>query len=349
MIKVLSSSNKTYCSVDFIVITLLFTLTPVQAGQLSLQIDNDGFFASDGNYTNGLFMAWESKPQLNYHQKTTSNMPLLFQWQHGMRLPVNKNDSAWGVKISQRMWTPSDIGIVGSQSNDRPYVGLFELESHTADYSANFSQKNWLALGIIGPKSRAGKVQTKVHDVTGSKTPQGWEYQVQEQVTAQFYYEVDSLFYRNKKYSGPKYQRSYFTNSQWEVSGFSHLALGNLNTQASLGLLLRWGTRLADTFGRLSSHTGHLGNLTQSSHGGHLITFARLGLGYRFTDLSIEGSVPYESLIEIQHKQAKASLGVTLALDDFAFTWSINTYTRAYQSDIKPWHSYGSITLSCAL
>lgn len=317
---------------------------PVQAGQLSIQLENDGLFTRDGNYTNGFALAWESKPLLNYQPQYKSDIPLLFQWQHNMRFPENKNQSAWGVKVSQRMWTPNDIGITGSQKNDRPYVGLVELESHTADYGRSFSQKNWLSLGVIGPKARAERVQTKVHQVTGSTIPQGWQYQVEEQITAQFAYEVDSLFYRSSKYRG-----QYFTNSQWEVSGFSHIALGNLNTQASFGFLFRWGTMLASSFGRLSSHFGHIGNLTEALHGSHLTTYVRLGLGYRFNDLSIEGSLPYDSLVEMQHKQAKASIGFNWALEDFALTWSLNSYTRAYRSDIKPWHSYGSLTLSCTL
>ncbi|KGJ96973.1 lipid A deacylase LpxR family protein [Colwellia psychrerythraea] len=340
MIKALAINKETYYSVSFLLTIALLTLSPTKAAQLSVQLENDGLFASDGNYTNGFSLAWESKPLQIYHQHLTLSMPLLLQWQYVLRLPVNNKQSAWGVKVSQRMWTPSDIGITYSQSNDRPYVGLVELESHTADYSSSFAQKNWLTLGIIGPKARAERVQTKVHNFTGSTMPQGWQYQVQEQVTAQFAYEVDSLLYRNK---------TYFSQSQWDVSGFSHIALGNLETQAAVGLLFRWGTELSSSFGRLSSHFGHIGNLTEVIPDSHITIHARLALGYRFHDLSIEGNLPYESLVELQHKQAKATAGFTWSLDNLALTWSLNTYTRTYQSDTKPWHSYGSLTLSCAL
>ncbi|GAW97863.1 MULTISPECIES: lipid A deacylase LpxR family protein [Colwellia] len=344
MIKALTSSKKVYCPVYFLLTILSVVLIPAQAGQLSVQFDNDGLFTSDGNYTNGFSLAWESKALRQYHQHLSSSMPIWLQWQHGMRFPVNKNQTAWGVKVSQRMWTPNDIGKMNYQSNDRPYVGLVELESHTANYSPNFAQKNWLAVGVIGPKARAEKIQTKVHQITGSTIPQGWQYQVEEQVTAQFAYEVDSLWYRKQKYQG-----TYFTDWQWEVSGFSHISLGNLNTQASLGFLFRWGTMLANTFGRLSNHFGHIGNITQALDGSNLTTFARLGLGYRFNDLSIEGSLPYESSVELKNTQAKACLGFTWTQENFALTWSLNGYTRAYHSDIKPWHTYGSLTLSASL
>jgi len=35
-----------------------------RAGQLNIQFENDGVFATDGNYTNGFALSWESKPEL---------------------------------------------------------------------------------------------------------------------------------------------------------------------------------------------------------------------------------------------------------------------------------------------
>ena len=75
MIKALANSIKKYCSVYFLLTMLLLTLIPAQAGQLSVQLENDGLFASDGNYTNGFALAWESKAQLNEHKLTSSTIP----------------------------------------------------------------------------------------------------------------------------------------------------------------------------------------------------------------------------------------------------------------------------------
>ncbi len=106
---------------------------------------------------------------------------------------------------------------------------------------------------------------------------------------------------------------------------------------------------LDKTFGRLSSHFGHTGNTSEVIRTSNFIVFSKMQIGYRFNDLSIEGELPYESEIDIQHKQAKLALGINWTVEDFAITWSLNSYTRAFVTDSKSWYSYGSLTLSCAI
>jgi hypothetical protein len=341
MLIVLKKNIKTFL---FLLLLCLCILLPVKAGQLNIQLENDGLFANDSNYTNGFALGWESKPQLSHQGNPPSSMPLLFQLQHAFRLPVSKTRSAWGGKLSQRMWTPNEIELAEPQSDDRPYAGILELESHSADYGPRFAQKNWLALGIMGPNSMAEQVQKKVHSITGSTSPQGWQHQIQNQVTLQFSYEVDALLYRAKKSRGPL-----FDHNQWEVSSYSHIALGNFKTEASLGLLLRWGGMLNETFGRLSSHFGHSGNTSEIVRTSNFFVFSKMQIAYRFNDLSIEGDLPYESEIDIQHEQVKLALGINWTVKDFALTWSLNSYTKAFTTDNKSWYSYGSLTLSCAI
>lgn len=316
----------------------------VHAGQLNIQLENDGIFANDGNYTNGFSLAWESKPLTIHQLELSVSMPTLSQWQHHLKLPITKTHSAWGLKVSQRMWTPNDIGVLASQSDDRPYAGQLEIESHTVDYGPVFSQKTWLTLGITGPKSQAEYIQKKMHALIGSTSPLGWQYQVQDQITLQLAYEVDGLIFRSSQT-----RKKLSTSKQWEVSSYSHIALGNFNSEASLGLLFRWGTQLNNTFGRLSSHFGHIGNTIQVTKTSNFTVYSRLQLGYRFNDLTIEGKLPYESHVTIQHNQAKAAIGINWTIDDYAIIWSLNSYSRAYSSDNKSWHSYGSLTLSYAI
>jgi len=341
MLIVITKNKKLICLIFF---SFALLLPPVQAGQLNVQFENDGLFNNDGNYTNGFSLAWESKPLLSHQSNLHADIPSLSKLQHKLRLPITQTHSAWGLKLSQRMWTPNIISIKEPQSDDRPYAGLLEIESHIADYGAIYAQKNWLSLGIMGPKSKAETVQKRVHSITGSTPPQGWQYQIEEQVTLQLAYEVDALFFRSQES-----QSKLFTNNQWEISGYSHIALGNFNTEASLGLSFRWGTQLSKTFGRLSSHFGHIGNTIQVVGSSNFSVFSRFQLGYRLSDLTIEGDLPYKSAVNIQHKQARATLGVNWAMGDFGITWSLNSYTRSYISDNKSWHSYGSFILSYAI
>ncbi|WP_019026973.1 lipid A deacylase LpxR family protein [Colwellia piezophila] len=340
----LKALNKNKTIVFILFSSWLAILPPSHAGQLTILFENDGILANDGNYTNGFALAWESKPLISLKHYLPASIPLFFQLQHHIRLPIAQTHSAWGVKLSQRMWTPNTITLDVPQPYDRPYAGLLEIETHTADYSPNFAQKSWLTLGIIGPKSKAEQVQKKVHEFTDSTPPQGWQHQIEEQVTFQLAYELDALLFRTQKFRG-----NLFTDSQFELSSYSHIALGNLNSQASLGLLVKWGTQLNKTFGRLSSHFGHTGNTTDIIHTNNFSLYARVQLGYRFNDLTIEGNLPYDSAVNIQHEQAKAAIGINWTINNYAISWSLNRYTRTYSSDNNAWHSYGSLTLSCAI
>jgi hypothetical protein len=332
--------------IPYIFCIFISTMLSARAGQLNIQFENDGVFATDGNYTNGFALSWESKPELAKLDYPPENIPKLFWLQDIIRLPLTQNQTqnAWGLKVSQRIWTPNNIRIVVLQSSQRPYAGLFEIESHTADYGSTLAQKNWLALGVTGVKSKAEYVQKKIHNLIGSIPPLGWQFQVEEQVTLQLAYEVDALLFRSKAH-----RSNNFDNNQWEVSGYSHLSLGNFNTEASAGLLIKWGTGLPNTFGRLSSHFGHTGNTTQVNSSDNFSIYSRFQLGYRFNDLTIEGELPYESHLDIQQQQAKAVLGMQWTIDNYAISWSLNSYTRAYKSDDKSWYSYGSLSLSCTL
>jgi lipid A 3-O-deacylase len=340
----LIAHSKKNAVIVFIYFIFTAVMLAAHAGQLNVQLENDGLFANDGNYTNGFSLSWESKPQDSNQQSPLTRMPTLHQLQYHLRLPITPTHSAWGLKISQRMWTPNVISVIAPQSDDRPYAGLLEIESHTVDYGPIFAQKIWLALGITGHKSKAEYVQTKIHALIGSTSPLGWQNQVQQQITLQFAYELDALLFRSKTK-----RNKYIANNQWEVSSYSHIALGNFNTEASLGLLFRWGKQLDRTFGRLSSHFGHTGNTTQVGNNNNVSVYSRLQLGYRFNDLTIEGKLPYESHVNIQHEQVKAAIGINWIIDNYSVTWSLNSYSNAYSNDKKSWHSFGSLTLSCAI
>ena len=325
---------------------LLFTINSLNAeelwahGQWNLQIENDVTFGDDGNYTNGLLLGWQSAP-VNRYQEVESALPNYFNWQNQWLLDQTYHHKNFGLKLSQRMWTPSEIKIETPQPNDRPYAGVLELEASTGTYSDSRAQKNWLSIGMIGPAAGAEKLQKAFHSSTGSSFPSGWKYQIENTPIINLAYESDHLLYRSNSLGSFKF----------EASGYGYLNLSNLRSEANTGLLLRFGTNLADSFGKISSHYGHAGNIiSQPNHSlianSNLFFFTRAQLGYRFNDLTLTGDLPYESNVELEHKQARLDIGAVWAFNHFSATWSFNTYTKDYQSDPEKWHGYGSLTLS---
>jgi len=192
-------------------------------------MENDVTFGEDGNYSNGMILGWESNTSL-YKLQANANAHNWLLW----LLPSQQNSQqAWGLKLSQRMWTPSEIKIEEVQPHDRPYAGILEVEQHTALYGIDVAQKNWFSLGIMGPASGTEQLQGSIHKILGASTPLGWQHQVENTVTIQFAYEIDYLLVRS---SAP-------FNSQWELSSFNHNTLGNVRSDINLGLTLRWGDK----------------------------------------------------------------------------------------------------------
>jgi len=305
----------------------------LHAGQWTIQLENDVTFYEDGNYTNGLMFNWQSdyfSPD-NIDEK----LPNVLLWQNSLLIEQKNGLANWGMKLSQRMWTPDEIKIDIPQPFDRPYAGVLEFELHSAQYTNKFTQKNWLTIGIIGPSAGAEKLQSLFHSSTGSSTP-SWQYQIENQGIFSYSYELDKLFIRQKS----------FSRYQWEFSGHGYGSLSNLRSEVATGLTFRWGTNLTETFGRLSSHYGQISNLASLTEHYDFSLFTRAQIGYRFNDLTITGDLPYQSQIEIQHPQAHLKIGVNLTFPHFSVLWSVNAYTRDYQSDSDYWHGYGSLSLS---
>ncbi|WP_254843485.1 lipid A deacylase LpxR family protein [Shewanella sp. UCD-KL21] len=318
-------------------VLLSASLTPISvtADQIYFSFDNDVIVGVDGDYSNGLLVGWLAAPERDFSSASTA-----FQWQSKLLFTQQTEQSHRGAKLYSRMWTPTEIAYDFPQPQERPYAGLVELESYTGIFSPTLAQKNWLTIGVIGPASGAEAMQTLVHKITSSTPPKGWDYQIENQLTLQLAYEVDALLTRQQA----------FENSQWDLSVFNHTMAGNFRSQTSAGLTLRWGDDLAQTFGQVSSQAGHWGNFSYSANPhGSWMAYLRMQAGYRFNDLTLDGDLPYESALEINHEQAQASLGVIWAFPTWSVRWSFDFYSKEYQSDVDDWHGYGVISYSKVL
>lgn len=305
---------------------------PAHADQWNLGLDNDVVIGDDGDFSNGIVIGWQTADEHDF-----SHAILPINWQSKLLFSQQEGRKQWGAKIYQRMWTPTEIGYDYAQPNERPYAGLLELESYTAAYSSQIAQKNWLSIGIMGPASGAQATQELVHKITSSTEPLGWKYQVENQFTLQFAYEADYLFTR----------QTAFENSDWELSGHSYSQLGNFRSETSLGMTLRWGDDLAQSFGQLSSHQGHYGQYSMSAKdSGSLTVFTRAQAGYRFNDLTLEGNLPYDSYVQLKNQQAQASVGAVWAFPNWSLSWRFDFYSKEYESDPQDWHAYGVLSYS---
>jgi hypothetical protein len=206
-------------------------LAEPERGTLSLVFENDVFYGSDHNYTNGVRVSWLSGPGRppDLAVRAASLFPL-FPHEAAVRA---------GYAVGQSMYTPDDIKLRDPPLDDRPYGGwLYGTIGLIAETGKRLDQLE-LTLGVVGPASFADETQKFVHDVIDSDHPNGWHTQL-----------------RNEPGVVLAYQRSERRLFADDISGFGFDvtphgggALGNVFTYADVGLTLRVGHNLPLDYG----------------------------------------------------------------------------------------------------
>ena len=207
-----------------------------QGGVLSVLEENDLVVRTDRHYTQGI--------KLSFLQADGAVPRVAAQMLN--QVPARgyePNALKFGYQIGQSMYTPANIRTSAPLPLDRPYGGwlytgfILQRRGETAGHTPvleNFA----LDLGVIGPESLAEEAQTWVHELRGIRLPKGWDNQL-----------------RTEPGLNLKYERSYLFRSSWTSAfavdlipraGFS---LGNVDTSARAGALLRAGWNLPGNFG----------------------------------------------------------------------------------------------------
>ncbi len=182
-----------------------------------LQADNDLLDNTDRFYTNGIL--------LQYICPAFSGSPLskiqIPYWHQGINY--------YGMSLVQNMYTSSKTKEGGILYGDRPYAAYLYVSSFkvTNDPARKFRQSSELQIGVIGPASLGGVVQTWFHQtVPTNDKPQGWEYQISNDLLLNYLasYEMGIL-------SMP--------SAELNLTGCG--ILGTVYTQLSGGILFRTG------------------------------------------------------------------------------------------------------------
>jgi lipid A 3-O-deacylase len=201
------------------------------SGMVSIVVENDFFYNTDRDYTNGFALAWVSP------ENSTPELALrIAHW-----VPWFPDDGRvlHGYAVGQNMFTPRDITVADPPAGDRPYAGwLYGMMGVGAETGRQLDLFT-LTVGVIGPASRAEQTQKFVHRIVDTDIPQGWDTQL-----------------RNEPGVYASYQHSWRGLSAKTLLGFDfdvtpHLGgtLGNVYTYADTGFTLRYGNKLGLDYG----------------------------------------------------------------------------------------------------
>jgi hypothetical protein len=223
----------------FIVMLYLFS-SSVSAEQYGSELYNSGWQVSidndlwtgqslDRDYTGGLALTLSGKRAQDY---TVSLDPLRAGIDGLLAFPGLYETSPYMSFHSQQygmtLFTPDDIESSAPVYDDRPYASLFYMSNteFTVVPSRDRAYVSILTIGLLGLDA-AEHVQSALHSLTDSDTPNGWAYQVSSggEPTAMLTYGV-----QNKLYSSEHQQ----LKLEYE---------GNLGTitDVNAGFSWRWG------------------------------------------------------------------------------------------------------------
>jgi hypothetical protein len=144
-----------------------------------------------------------------------------------------------GFAVGQNIYTPEDTERVIPDPKERPYAGWSYLEFSFVSKTAHVMDTVAIQLGIIGPASQAEDTQRIVHELIDDKVPRGWDYQLRNEPGINLIFERKWRF--DKRSSG----------RVLGVDFVPHIgvSLGNVQTYANAGGLVRAGLNLPSDFG----------------------------------------------------------------------------------------------------
>lgn len=313
--------------------TLLFALlslsTPLShAGTFTFSLDNDGIFGVDKDYTNGLF--------LSYYSDEVSLSPIL--------TPITSSFGTFGgaahkvgFTLGQTIYTPKKIEESTPQADQRPYAGVLFFQTDIANISAYRADRYGFLVGSTGPNSLADVAQDFIHSITGSTQPEGWDYQVEDQILGNFEFETHNALFRSRASGG----------TQHEIKNISRVMAGNYRSEIATGMMWRWGSGLDSSIGaaRVAMENSFLpGMIMQGSSSAYL--FAGVEGRYRFNDITIDGPVPDEVYpVTLQNAQATASLGAVWYNQTLGASFTFSAKTSDFQEDETSAYGVGALTL----
>jgi lipid A 3-O-deacylase len=241
-------------------------LAQTHSNEIGIQTDNDSYLlqGSDRYYTDGIYIYYRRALKV----KSGDSTKLL--------------NKVLGFEMGQKIFNPQSgsvfyKGADQAQLVDRPFAGyLYAGANLNFLYKDESNLKIGAQLGIIGPGAFGKEVQDYVHDNFGFYHPDGWEFQIHNEVQLNLSAAYNRLLAR----------------SGWiDLSLTSYLNLGNGFTGAGVGPQLRMGA-FNQLFNSISTQSTAIKNQTVTPlHQHELFFYYKPLFNYVAYDATIQGGL----------------------------------------------------------
>lgn len=247
---------------------ILFISISLRADQFAYQFYNDYFAGTDKHFTSGFSLSWlddtlnvESPDKLSRYSDFMS-----YLLEATSIRDINRENITAGMSISQIIITPSDTEISIPQYDDIPYSGYFAATFFVFEWNQNSFKEYRTEIGVIGPESGAGFVQSVAHIFMKNDVPQGWGTQLSTTYTLNTLFRYGEISWQDKIWD--KFEVDLFNQAGFEV--------GNFRTNIFASSMFRIGKNYTKNFNTHYPYLREEASLIQ-------VDKKHKGFGYSFT------------------------------------------------------------------
>lgn len=225
------------------------------------------------------------------------------------------------VEVGQQIYGPFATWARYTFLQDRPYTGyLYASAAINWLYTNESALKITAQVGTIGPESKAEAVMKAFHDAFKLKHPEGWEYQLKNEVGLNIEAQYTRLLFRNSQ--------------KWlDVAAVPSLRIGNTFSNATAAAQLRIG-RLEPFY--QSATTNSRVSLGGSVQENELYFFAMPQISYVAYNATIQGGLFIKDkgpvTYDIYHVVFTQQLGIQFATSRWSGSYTALIRTREVKS-----------------
>jgi hypothetical protein len=298
-----------------------------RSGTFTFTYENDLLAGTDRYYTSGVQAAWRSAPYAP---------PAWLVDGPGIVLPSG-GGLRWGLAFGQNIFTPEDTTLRDPNPNDRPYAGwlygAISLSSTTPTAYGSIE----LQLGIVGPSALGEETQNGVHALLNIREAYGWNYQINDEPG------VNLVLARQWRFNSDPIWDDVAVGFVPTVTA----SVGNVQTYASAGLMVRAGNDLTADFGppRMRPSVAGSAFYEPVQRWGWYV-FAGFDARAVARDIFLDGNTWSDSRsVDKETLVGEASAGFAVFTPVGRVTFSYAARTREFQTQRES-AQFGSISLS---
>lgn len=307
---------KLFCTISFCLICLV-GFGQTFKNEIGLKSDNDTYLSrkNDGYYTNGTFLYF----------RRAIDLPVL---------SCKTEKKIYEISIGQKMYTPYWGRVTKKENQDRPFAGyLYGGGAYSILYKNESVLKMGIEVGIIGSNSLAQETQEFAHKTVSYYTPDGWDYQIQNEFAVNLAADYSKLLYRTN-------------DNILDFSGQAYVNLGTTFSGLGTSILIRIG-RLNQLFNSFC-HNAVIGHSkTPGLTNSEFFLYTRIKLNVVTYDATIQGSLFNNGspvTFDVKPIVFEQQFGLSYSFKRFTTDINIIFKTKESKSMIKSQY-YGSVNL----